>query len=528
MTVQIRAMRLRILFLAALLLQISCSVAQSGTSTPPSNEITIDATAKGTPFPHFWEQMFGSGRAALSLRESYRKDLRTVKKVTDFRYVRFHAIFHDELGLFHLDAAGQPVYNFSYIDQVYDGLLENGVRPFVELSFMPQDLASDPEAGFQPFFYKPNTSPPKDYGLWDQMLQALARHLIERYGIDEVSQWYFEVWNEPNIGFWSGVPKQQTYVELYDHSARALKRVDTRLRVGGPSTAGVGWTGSFLAHCKEAAVPIDFLSSHVYGNDSPKDVFGISDQVPQDQTVCRAVRKVHEDIAKSPFPSLPYFLSEFNATWKNQPDITDTVYMGPWLADTVRQCDGMVQMTSYWTFSDVFEESGVVKTPFYGGFGLIAEDNIPKPAFNAFALLHKLGETRLRNDSESMLVTRRADGALVIAAWNYAEPYGSGPAYSMPPSAPGKTRSFTLKLRNSDPAAGVTAWRVDQDHGNVLRAYDAMGRPPFPTREQISALRIAGQMARPEHYRMSNGILKVDVPPRGLMLLEIPSGGKSH
>ncbi len=362
---------------------------------PVDSSINIDAQAVATPFPHFWEQMFGSGRAALSLRDNYRKDLRTVKSVTDFKYVRFHAIFQDELGMFDLDADGHPVYNFSYIDQIYDGLLENGVRPYVELSFMPLKMASDPNAIFQPFFYKPNTSPPKDYKLWDDMLQAFARHLIARYGIDEVSQWYFEVWNEPNIGFWSGEPKQATYYQLYDHSVRALKQVDARLRVGGPSTAGVGWTTSFLEHCKTEGVPVDFVSSHVYANDILKDASGAIHKTSRSQTVCRAVRKVHEDIAASPFPSLPYFLSEFNATWKNQPNITDTIFMGPWLAETVRQCDGLVQMTSYWTFSDVFEELGVVKTPFYGGFGVVAEDHIPKPALNAFALLHKLGDTRL-------------------------------------------------------------------------------------------------------------------------------------
>jgi xylan 1,4-beta-xylosidase len=465
--------------------------------------------------------MFGSGRAALSLRESYRKDLRTVKDVTDFRYVRFHAIFQDEIGLFHLDPIGHPVYNFSYIDQIYDGLLENGVRPFVELSFMPQVMASDPKAGFASFFYKPNTSPPKDYKLWDDMLQALAKHLIERYGIDEVSQWYFEVWNEPNIGFWSGEPKQATYYELYDHSARALKQVNARLKVGGPSTAGVGWTSSFLAHCKDAGVPIDFLSSHVYGNDNQKQVLGAPKEIPRHQVVCSAARKVHADIAHSPFPSIPYFLSEFNATWSNQPNITDTIYMGPWLAETVRQCDGLIQMTSYWTFSDVFEESGVVKTPFYGGFGLVAEDNIRKPAFNAFALLHKLGSVRLKNESDSLLVTRRADGTLVIALWNYVEPYGGGPTYSPPPAEPGKDRSFILKIQNANRSAHVTVWRVDQDHGNALRAYDAMGRPPFPSREQILALRASGQMAAPEKYRMKDGVIPMAIPPQGLMLLEI-------
>src|SRR6202046_3956233 len=209
-------------------------------SLQAQEQITIDAKATTTPFPHFWEQTFGSGRAILSLRESYRNDLRTVKQATDFKAVRFHGIFNDEVGLYDPDrqtknpglaaqaANDASVYNFSYVDQIYDGLLANGVRPFVELSFMPKKMASDPNA-LHAFWYKQNVSPPKDYKIWDAMITAFGQHLIERYGIDEVARWYFEVWNEPNIDFWVGNPKQATYFELYDHTARAIKAVSPLL-----------------------------------------------------------------------------------------------------------------------------------------------------------------------------------------------------------------------------------------------------------------------------------------------------------
>src|ERR1700761_7997227 len=187
-------------------------------------QISIDAKAQTTPFPHFWEEMFGSGRAILTLRESYREDLRAVKKVTDFRYVRFHAILHDELGVYTEDDHGNPVYNFAYVDQVYDGLLKNGVRPVVEISFMPKKLAFNPDA-LHPFWYKPNVSPPKSMERWDDLIKHFAQHLVDRYGIDEVSQWYFEVWNEPNTDFWNGIPRQKSYFELYARTARSLKGV---------------------------------------------------------------------------------------------------------------------------------------------------------------------------------------------------------------------------------------------------------------------------------------------------------------
>jgi len=161
-------------------------------------EITVDANGPAHPFPHFWEKMFGSGRAILSLREDYRKDLRETRRITGFEYVRFHAIFHDETGFYDEDKDGKPLYNFSYIDQIYDGLLQDHTRPFIELSFMPKKLAADSNA-LHAFWYKQNVAPPKDWNKWEQLVETFTRHLVERYGVDEVAQWYFEVWNEPTL-----------------------------------------------------------------------------------------------------------------------------------------------------------------------------------------------------------------------------------------------------------------------------------------------------------------------------------------
>ena len=222
--------------IAALLLALAAAPVAAGAA----ETITVDATAPTRPFPHFWEHMFGSGRAALTLRESYREDLRAVRGVTGLAYVRFHGIFHDELGVYTEGPDGEARYNFSYVDQVYDGLLANGARPVVELSFMPSQLASSNTR--HSFWYRPVVSPPKDYGRWDALIAAFARHLVERYGIDEVSRWYFEVWNEPNLDFWAGEPRQSTYFTLYDHTARSLKSVDAAAagRGSGDRAGGMG------------------------------------------------------------------------------------------------------------------------------------------------------------------------------------------------------------------------------------------------------------------------------------------------
>jgi xylan 1,4-beta-xylosidase len=509
------------------------------TATSPADEIIqVDTHAQTTPFPHFWEQTFGSGRAILALRDSYRKDLNSVKQITGFQTVRFHGIFDDEVGLYDPDrkpvqfaqmknATAAPsdnagIYNFSYVDQIYDGLLEHGIQPFVELSFMPKKLASDPDS-IHPFWYHPNVTPPRDYTEWDAMITAFVQHLVDRYGLHEVSHWDFEVWNEPNIDFWRGKPAQASYFELYDHTALAIKKVSQRLRVGGPSTAQAAWVGDFLRHCKEKNIPVDFASSHVYANDTAKDVFHTDEIIPRDKMVCRSVRKVHDEIAASPLPSTPLIFSEYNASYANEPNVTDTVYMGPWLATTISQCDGLTQAMSYWSFSDVFEEQGVVRTPFYGGFGLLAADSIPKPAFNAFAMLHKLGDRRLALTSDSALATRNSDGSLVLALWNYAPPDGTGASYTAPPATRGPSKSFTLKLAGVAPNAQATILRLDEDHGNVIKTFDTMSRPAFPSREQIVKLREAGRAAPAEHISLKGGSLTIQIPPQGLVLVTIGS-----
>jgi xylan 1,4-beta-xylosidase len=510
------------------------AIAPATLSAQAPINITIDANAPTTPFPHFWEQTFGSGRAILALRDSYRQDLRSVEAATGFQSVRFHGIFDDEVGLYDPDrriinfaqTAGQAgavndpsLYNFSYVDQIYDGLLAAHVRPFVEMSFMPKKLASDP-AAIHPFWYHPNVSPPADYAKWDAMIHAFAAHLVARYGIDEVATWKFEVWNEPNLDFWGGKPKQSTYFELYDHTARAIKSVSPRLQIGGPATAQAAWVTPFLAHIKEANVPLDFVSTHVYANDTADNVMHTNENIPRETMVYRSVKMVHDEILASPFPHIPLIFSEYNASYANEPNVTDSTYMGPWLANNIRLCDGIVQSMAYWSFSDVFEEQGVVRTPFYGGFGLIAADNIPKPSFNIFAALHKLGDKRIPIDSDSVLATKAADGRLILALWDYAPPTGTGPTYTMPTGPAGPSKTFNLHLDHVAASAPVEVLRIDDDHSNVLKAFNAMGRPSGSlTQAQITELRAAGAMAPAEHLRLNHSNLTLTVPAHGLAVV---------
>lgn len=479
--------------------------------------VSVDAGGPTTPFPHFWEKMFGSGRANLMLRESWREDVRAVHGVTGFTYVRGHGILHDENGVYNEDEHGNAVYNFAYVDQIYDGLLKAGVKPVVEVSFMPKKLAFNPDS-LHPFWYKQNVSPPKDMRKWDALMTALAQNLVGRYGIEEVSTWYFEVWNEPNIDFWNGIPRDKSYFELYEHTARALKAVSPRLRVGGPATAAADWVAPFLKYVNERHVPLDFVTSHGYADDTIDNLFPDNPSVPRDtpmdDRVCLAINKVRGQMKAAGKGDVPLFWTEWNV--QGQSESRDTTFVGPALANTIRACDGSVDMMSFWTFSDVFEEGGPIPKPFEGNFGLRAEFGINKPSFYDFALLHRLGNERLQNASKNVIVTRTADGAVALAAWNLLDPAENGQ-----PASVGKPKVMRFEFKGVPARAKVTVERVDDEHGNVLPVYAGMGKPVYPTPQQVDEMNRRTALPAPEQMTLKDGRLELTLEPNALVLVRV-------
>jgi xylan 1,4-beta-xylosidase len=499
---------------AALALMLTAPALAQSTQ---QEQININTHATTTPFPHFWAQMFGSPHANIAMRAIYLHDLTSVKKVTDFDYVRFHGILDDGNGVYSEDSHGNPVYNFQLVDQIYDGLLKRGVRPVVEISFMPKQLAFNPY-DLHVFWYHPNVSPPKSWKKWDDLIQAFAQHLVNRYGINEVSQWYFEVWNEPNIDFWGGIPRQQSYFQLYAHTARALKSVSPRLRVGGPATAAASWVPQFLDYMHAHNVPVDFVSTHGYADDTVENLFHTNQHIPQDERVCKAIAKVDGQIAASPTPHLPLLWTEWNV--QGGVNNRDTTFVGPALANTIRQCDGKVKMMSYWTFTDDdFEEGGPIAYPFSGQFGLIAMGGIKKPSFYDFSLLHQLGDVRLANPSKDAIVTRTKNGTLAIAVWNLVDPNKEGKVI-------GPTKHIQLHFTGLPAGATATISRVDYQHGNTLALYKKMGSPQYPTMAQVAQLNKESALPPPTQRKIVDGHLDLTLEPNALVLVKVNPPGQ--
>ena len=325
----------------------------------------------------------GSGHAALALRADYQQHLAMTQRDIGFRHIRGHGSLDDDMSAFLNGHAN--MYN---LFRAFDFFLSVGIRPILELSFMPDDLAFDPSKTIM--HYRGGTSAPKSLDSWGQFISEVAQLLVDRYGVDELRRWRFEVWNEPgSCGFYCPKPGDSalsSYLGLYNATSRALRAVDPLLSVGGPATAELGWVAEFINATRDGAMPASFLSTHSY----PTDYAG-------DPSVTRTSFEEHlyEVAATAAAAGLPFVMTEASAGWQYK--AYDAPFAGAWVAHQAAAFLGVanVPTISYWTFSDIFEEPGMDSTPYAETFGLISKWGVPKPAYRAFEFVSALPPTGL-------------------------------------------------------------------------------------------------------------------------------------
>ena len=494
--------------------------------------ISIPASAPAHPHKRHWQFCVGSGHALLALRTDYVRQLRFIHDTLGIERVRFHGILCDDMRTMNTLEDVMPVpggeayteYNFNACGVAYDNVLEAGMKPFVELSFMPGRLALREEGRPAPglFFYRPNVVPPADREAWKRYIRAFVRYLIHRYGAEEIRTWYFEVWNEPDlpVAFWNGT--RDEYFRLYEDTALAIKEVDPEIPVGGPSTSNSRWVESFLAYCREKDLPVDFVTTHQYAGDP---LGGVEDQgeegtgwapVPEFAGESSGTRQKAlagakgsalldgfralmpdksetTDIPYGVFPanaakvrrqagSLPLYYTEWNenaifSAWTN-----DTRKVAAYDVRAALETENDMDGSSVWCFSDIFEELHPFPEEFHGGFGMLTQQGIPKPVYHAMKMLRDVGDERLDLGEEA---TR---GEIGYAAFRSGE--GT------------QVLLFRQKMRNEElPPVPVelsvelgrapeeaAVRRIDADHGNPLALWEAMGRPAMLNRAEVADL----------------------------------------
>lgn len=471
---------------------------------------TCRFTEETTPLRHVWEHTVGSGHAALALRADWQEQLRRCHRELGFRYVRFHALLSHPMDTL-ICQDNEWLYSFFNVDQIFDFLLSIGMKPFVELSFMPEALASGSKTAFH---YRANVTPPKDFKQWAALMRKLCRHWIERYGPEEVRSWFFEVWNEPNLDVF-GSGQQEDYFKLYRTTVAAIKSVDSSLRVGGPVTARSEWISDFVAFLKKHKLPADFISTHQY----PTDAFGS----PGDDTATQlskgkpgVMREKAQD-ARREAAGRPLYYTEWCTSSNPRDHLHDEPFAAAFATNIVLSVDSVVDGYSWWTFSDIFNENYMPSEPFQGGFGLLTIHNIAKPAYRAFELLHRLGTKQLLvdglHDTVSAWVVRGDKRSATVLLTNHALPKHSI-----------KTEKVKMHLTDAPKPLKAYLERVDETHANATRVWRQMKKPEYLTREQLTQLQKASELVKEaQSWKEEVGgiLLEVDLPPHAIAAITI-------
>lgn len=477
-------------------------------------ELSCNLADTATPLHHPWRNCVGSCHAPVTLRADWQAQLKQAKADLDFRYVRFHGILSDDMGTL-ICQDEKSLYSFFNTDQIFDFLRTIDMRPVVELSFMPATLAS---GGNTVFRYRGNITPPKDYAQWGELIRKLVEHWVDRYGIEEVAQWYFEVWNEPNLdAFWTG--GQEGYFKLYQTTADAIKSVDQRLRVGGPATAGNAWLEDFLSFCKGTDLPVDFVSTHYY----PTDAFGQigSDTVTQLEHASLDVMRTRALTAKHLTGDMPLLYTEWNITSNPRDPMHDHAMAAALAVRICMEVDDLVTAYSYWTFTDIFEENYFPSMPFHGGFGLLNLHGIAKPVYRAFEMMNSLGDQQfpVQQAVQNVAVWIAEEKADVtktnILCINQAMPL-----------RPIATEIVQLHLtgRPGKQVRKVTISRIDEENCNPELHWERMGQPEYLSHAQVEQLKAASvPMEKILPFAASANTVAIDVelPPQSLALLRV-------
>lgn len=460
----------------------------------------------------------GTGRMGLALQKEYQDQLKFVQEEIGFKHIRGHGLFSDDMSIYqeYADESGEvkAEYNFTYLDLVMDSYRKCGLKPFLELGFMPKKLASGEQTVF---YWKGNTTPPKSYEAWCDLVVASLRHLMERYGSDEVVSWPIEVWNEPNLpGFWKDADMEE-YFKLFARTFYAIKNLDDRFRVGGPAICGVQdelWMREFLNYCRKENIPLDFVTRHHYTTDVPERAghYGYAELSDAEQGFknLQSTRDIVDSFEE--YKGLEIHITEFNTSYIPDCPLHDTNQNAAYIAGQLSRLGDRNESYSYWTFGDIFEENGVPFTPFHGGFGLVANGCIPKPTFWTFKFFKDLEGTCVQK-SEEMVVLKKEDGSFCGVAWNASR------------TRTGRELDLTIAF---SPECGqeyvLVTKTVDEETCNPLRLWHDLGEPSSLTDKQRKLLQEAARpLVRSSRVKEKEGKVQVrfSVNEHGVVYFEL-------
>lgn len=510
--------------------------AQPGEGETKMKQFKLSETTVTKPNDRYWTFCVGSGHAALALRKDYLDQLKRAHDELGFQRVRFHGVLDDDMKVvtrlsdyLSIVPGSKKVRTTSFyqISVVFDELLKIGIKPFVEVGFMPGALA---KGGRTVFYYKGNITQPKRIAEWNALVKQFVEFLIDRYGREEVESWYFEIWNEPDLRVVFFAGSQKDYFRLYRETANTIKAVDPAIRVGGPATSQNRWIGETKQYCEQNGVPLDFLSTHHYpGDDIGLPIFtkenisrmGFSALKNPGSTVHDVINKmmytdeklplikrdsmVNQAVqAKKEAGDTPLFYTEWNVCPTCTAPLHDTAQSAAYVVKHTMDCQYIMDASSFWTFSDIFEELTFFTEPFSGSFGLMNVNGIPKPSYWAFYMMNRLGEERFclptTHEPIELAAFRSADGSrvqLLVYRQNFCE--GSSAA-----------EDVEIRYETAKPVSSATVMKIDRTHCNPKQMWVDMGSPDSLKPDEVEAIKAATKLtAEPASVKQEDGAVTI-------------------
>ena len=481
-------------------------------SALPARVINVDYNKPAGKFNTMFKECVGAGRANEGLRADWQQQLAYIRKECGFKYIRMHGLLTDDMAVYREDSKGNPEYNYMYIDVLFDYLHSIGMKPFIELGFMPGSLAS---GGKTIFWWRGNVTPPKDYEKWGALIKNLTQHFTERYGAEEVKTWYFEVWNEPNLkDFWAGT--KQEYFKLYAYSANAIKSVNPAYRVGGPGTAGADWEPEMIEYCQKNNLPIDFISTHTYGvKQGYLDELGNSGTVldPNPMSIIGDVLQSRKEITNSVKPGLELHYTEWSSSYTPSDPVHDSYHEASYVLQKLKQVGNAANSMSYWVFTDIFEEAGPRYTPFHGGFGLLNIQGINKPVFYSYQFMNRMGNTELQNKDSSSWICKDSTGNVQALIWDFTNTHPGDSVNNqvyyikdLPSKSKGKFKINIAQVPEGKYTLEV--YKVGYRSNDAYSTYLSMGKPAQLSKQQVDQIKRLndGSPVSKEIITVKNGI----------------------
>lgn len=516
------------------------NITETAANSSYQTNINVDLTKKHTTtFSKYWSKVTSIGRASLCLRHEVRRQIEIAQEDLGFEFIRFHGIFSDDMMVYKEDEKGNPIYNWFYIDEIFDFFYRVKLKPFIEIGFMPETLASKKQYAF---LWHANVSYPKSLKKWTDLIEAFVKHCIDRYGVSEVKKWCFQIWNAPDLPevFW--YENNDKFFGFFKATYNSIKQLIKDSKIGSPGLLPINnfeFMDTFLKFCESNFISLDFIACNVYAYTDPKNntlpsqLFNKHDNIlilDKEDYLTNSINEI-KTLLKKYSLNIPIYITEWNLSPYTNDYTRDTCFLSSYIAYNVINNTGNIDILSFWSLSDIIEEGLTESKLFHGGLGLLTYNRIKKPSYNAFSLLSKLGDNIIEKGNDFIITSK--NHSYQILSYNFIyfdELFMSGDKslldyhnrYNVYKNS-NLNKEINLIISIPSGYYRIKRWYLNRDSGSTFDAWERMGAP-----EQIQSDIYNYLKAKeiPEinltTKEVKNELLISDsIPPHGILLIEI-------